>query len=703
MQKYLISLAVAASLLHAASPAEYESDLKSYLASHNLPITGEFYLYDFNHDGQYAFNDWLYVVVNTGSTYRLLGTTPTPDNPFGWQKVEVAIPTTAPTGYFVYLPDCYCDSTTTGTNAFSWVYLTQGKIYKLMGANPDHTFRYYDRNGDGTPDPIDGISYTLNNGYTTFSSTTFEAVSGEYRIFAWNDLGMHCMDSDYSVFSILPPYNTLHAQVIKTGGEPQKLSSVTVTYRSIASLDNKLNTTSSSKVNFWEYVSKLFLKELQPNEGLDGFFTPTLTAQSMKFDYTHNWYSASGIPITPYNDDGSFNPYPMVEVSAIDSQGNVLAKTVTVLPVSTEMNCKACHSSNANYPDAKPIKGYVNLSDMEKDYRFNILRLHDQEHPNAVADNYEALMQKGYHYDMNGLEATANAGTPILCAACHKSNALPGSGVNDVPPLTQAIHSLHANVINPNNGLALNSDNTRNSCYMCHPGTVTKCLRGAMGEAKDSNGNYKMHCQNCHGNMSAVGRKGREGWLDEPGCQHCHQGGQRYTSAVTDMTRGTLREVIDNRFATTPDVPIKGKSLYRFSQGHGGMKCSACHGSPHATYPTSTTEDNMQNISHQGYAGTLSKCSVCHQTTPWTLNKGPHGLHTIGQRWVDEHGDIVEYTGSSSCKACHGSDYRGSPLSKTFEERRFNVEDYGTKTFVKGHQVSCYDCHNGPGGEDDED
>ena len=31
----------------------------------------------------------------------------------------------------------------------------------------------------------------------------------------WNNLGMHCMDSDYSVFSILPPYNTVNAQLIR--------------------------------------------------------------------------------------------------------------------------------------------------------------------------------------------------------------------------------------------------------------------------------------------------------------------------------------------------------------------------------------------------------------------------------------------------------------------------------------------------------
>jgi len=33
----------------------------------------------------------------------------------------------------------------------------------------------------------------------------------------WNNLGMHCMDSDSSVFSILPPYNTVEAQLIVNG------------------------------------------------------------------------------------------------------------------------------------------------------------------------------------------------------------------------------------------------------------------------------------------------------------------------------------------------------------------------------------------------------------------------------------------------------------------------------------------------------
>ncbi|MGH1462687.1 MAG: hypothetical protein ACRBB6_11675 [Neptuniibacter sp.] len=39
----------------------------------------------------------------------------------------------------------------------------------------------------------------------------------EYVTLAVNDLGMHCADIDYQIFSILPPYNVLHSQVIRKG------------------------------------------------------------------------------------------------------------------------------------------------------------------------------------------------------------------------------------------------------------------------------------------------------------------------------------------------------------------------------------------------------------------------------------------------------------------------------------------------------
>jgi len=50
------------------------------------------------------------------------------------------------------------------------------------------------------------------------------------------------------------------------------------------------------------------------------------------------------------------------------------------------------------------------------------------------------------------------------------------------------------------------------------------------------------------------------------------------------------------------------------------------------------------------------------------------------------------------CSACHGSNYRGTVLSKTFSARSFSTEN-GVKNFTAGQQVTCYDCHNGPNGE----
>ena len=53
-------------------------------------------------------------------------------------------------------------------------------------------------------------------------------------LLCWNNLGMHCMDSDYSVFSILPPYNTIEAQLIVGGKLVTNGSGYTVTYQAVA-------------------------------------------------------------------------------------------------------------------------------------------------------------------------------------------------------------------------------------------------------------------------------------------------------------------------------------------------------------------------------------------------------------------------------------------------------------------------------------
>ncbi len=537
---------------------------------------------------------------------------------------------------------------------------------------------------------------------TTSNETQLPNESSAYTLVAWNDLGMHCMDGkDYSVFSILPPYNNLNAHLIAKDGTTNKhiTSGVTITYESEPSLNGKLNTTSiytnqnEMKTNFWNYVEKLFLTSLPNDIGLTGNSTPSLTPKPLVYNSEHNWWEATGIPITPYNDDGEKNYYPLVKVTAKDTNGNTLATTKVVLPVSDEMDCRACHGSSSNYADAKPAAGWENDPDSEKDYKYNILRLHDEKHPNAVSDNQDALKAKGYTgYNSNGLYDSAKDGNPILCATCHSSNALVGSGITGIKPLTESIHALHANVLDPIEGIKLNDSANRSACYRCHPGATTQCLRGAMGNSSN------VECQSCHGSISAVGKAGRAGWLEEPNCQSCHQNGQRYTSAIT--SDGTLRAALDTRFATNPDTPMRGISLYRYSTGHGQMQCEACHGPTHAIYPSSHTEDNLQSEMIQGHIGTIAECSACHSSVPFTTTGGPHGMHTIGQEWVDKHEDIAE-DNPTQCQACHGSDYRGTFLSKAFSARSFKTE-WGTKTFNAGDQIGCYNCHNGPDGGDDD-
>jgi len=170
---------------------------------------------------------------------------------------------------------------------------------------------------------------------------------------------------------------------------------------------------------------------------------------------------------------------------------------------------------------------------------------------------------------------------PILCASCHASNALGLAGNPSLPSLSEAIHKKHGEFTN--------------DCYKCHPGPNTQCLRGVMKTEHD------FECQTCHGSVTQVGESissGREPWFEEPACGAvaCHGAD----------------------FAEEP-----GK-LYRESKGHGGLFCSACHGEPHAILPSGNSRDNVQNISLQGYAGTLNNCVTCHGYTP--TGAGPHGI-----------------------------------------------------------------------------
>ena len=249
------------------------------------------------------------------------------------------------------------------------------------------------------------------------------ASAAAQTLIGWNNLGMHCMDDDYSVFSILPPYNVVNCQLIDNQGRlVRDPAGIIVTYHAVADPDGSINTSSLGKTNFWEYSLPLFGAALPPDSGLAfpagnpgrNMPGPGNKPQMMGYDGLMEWFEAAGIPITPVDDSGQVNPYPLMRLTAKTTDGDWIATTDIVLPVSSEMDCRACHASGSG-DAAKPAAGWVNEANPARDHRLNILRLHDRHLGTQPFD--AALAARGY--PPQGLEASVrDHGKPVLCAAC---------------------------------------------------------------------------------------------------------------------------------------------------------------------------------------------------------------------------------------------------------------------------------------------
>jgi hypothetical protein len=550
-------------------------------------------------------------------------------------------------------------------------------------------------NGDGESGSSGG------SGGGSSGGTTPSAVS--YKVLATNDLGMHCVDKDFSVFSLLPPFNVVDAQVVRTdsAGKPSLLSgsAVELRYAAVADADGSINSRSVGKTNFWQFARQLFGTDLAPGEGLTGLYmpgeAPGPAQASLAWDSTMGLYKAAGVPIIPVDDAGHVNRFPLMRINALDaSNGATLASLDVVLPVSEETTCSDCHATGQAAAKSAGI-AWSAKADVEVQSRENVLLLHD-------ARNGTNLM----------------AARPVLCASCHYSAALDlaGSGPTGaqagLPTMSAAMHAFHSDKMRDASGVAyadrwvtqgeMPPSPDRQACYTCHPGRETRCLRGAMTDT--------VSCQNCHGKMDAVGRSTRRPWVDLPRCQSCHTGDAVQHLTLADaslMSSDGLRTLVafDPADATAPPRQASGSrfaeatgKLYRFSKGHGGIACEGCHNSTHAIWPnaTGTHNDNVAPAQLQGHAGTLIECTACHGdgTLPMSLG-GPHGMHPVGDsRWTSGGHESAARSNRQACAACHGTDFRGTPLSRTAATRVWR----SSRTVAQGTEVGCYDCHNGPGG-----
>jgi len=402
----------------------------------------------------------------------------------------------------------------------------------------------------------DGISFAAGGGSQPPPS------GGQYVVFSWNDLGMHCLNPSYDAAVILPPYNTVVAQVVRKGNPPQ-----IVTNGIIAEYKILNNTYSYGKRNygqFWDNSALLFGASPEKNYGLN-LSEPSLSnGLSGVMRAVGRNFEAVGIPVVPVDDAGVWNPYQVAEITVKDASGSVITRTRNTVPVSDEINCAKCHGNDA----------------------FNdILTKHDKKLSTQLAS------QK-----------------PVLCAKCHGTPAL-GKNEAGVAFLSAAIHGSHAS--------------RGAGCYDCHPGANTKCNRSLKHTSPDGN------CESCHGTMAQLAAQIKTGarvpWVNEPKCVTCHSG-----VAGVDT----------------------GSALYRNAAGHGNLRCTACHGSPHAVMPSVNAQDNYQGLQYQGKAKSIGSCGACH-----SRSKG-EGL----SEFAETHGG-ANPEHANACNVCHTA-YTASDTAK---------------------------------------
>jgi hypothetical protein len=389
-----------------------------------------------------------------------------------------------------------------------------------------------------------------NTGTTTSTAATGTTTpsTGNLVLLAWNDLGMHCYNEDFTDLGVLPPYNNLWAQVIRPGDTPQMVTSgITVEYRFPDNTYSVNKPGSPDKSNFWAYAQALFglAQPLAPNTGLKG------KGLSGTMDLQGDHFVAEGIPLTQYRDQDAQakTPYPfqLAEITVKDASGAVLAKQTVVAPVSTDMHCETCHSDSGAATTKSGITPTGNAYT-------NILTLHDK----LNADEYAQLGSKPLMQSR-----------PVLCGNCHQDNALGTPGKGEVPSLSNAMHARHARA-----GIPATTD----GCYSCHPGPTTKCLRDLHSQQ------LGFSCQNCHGDLAKVSQNPQP-WLTEPRCD----------------TSGCHKTTV-----------AQNQALFRHSTGMGGIYCEGCHDSTHALAKSREANDGIKLMALQGDAGPLHTCSVCH-------------------------------------------------------------------------------------------
>ncbi|GAB6057332.1 cytochrome ubiquinol oxidase subunit I [Desulfonatronum parangueonense] len=418
----------------------------------------------------------------------------------------------------------------------------------------------------------------------------FDPDRDEYVLLAWCNLGEKCITDCDAHWSLLPPGSTLYAQLVRRGFQPEIVTqNVEITYTPPPESVNP-----ASQVRFWDFAHSLVGKELPLNIGMSGLGLKGV----MTLNVALGTFMAGGIPVLPYADDGTLNPYPIFTIEAKDTvTGEVLAMTRVVAPVSTEVGCHNCHGGTWRRDGAMGIAA---------DTATDILAVHDRRHKTTLL-------------------AQAEQGNPVLCQSCHPDPLLNAEGNPALLNLPAAIHGFHVHYLSDRPG--------PEPCHSCHPtgpDSFTYCARGVHASS------LGLTCTNCHGTLedhaltllraeqlagkpkaerlmrgiqprlvNAVDEVNpRTPWNDQPDCLSCH----------VDFERPASRDVSAfNKWVRGP------AALYRLRTDEAGLMCQSCHGPTHAEYPAVNKFhpdlDAIQPLQYQSdrnVIGAKGNCGVCH-------------------------------------------------------------------------------------------
>lgn len=414
----------------------------------------------------------------------------------------------------------------------------------------------------------------------------FDSEEDDYVLLAWSALGEKAISDCDAQFSLLAPGSTVRAQLIHRDEQPTIVTEdVVLTYIAPAGFEHP-----SQQVEFWKYSQSLTGKNLPADTGLTGqglSGTMTLDSESQVF-------VADKIPVLPYG-DGLPNPYPVFTIEARNQDGDLLAATQVVVPVSTELGCKNCHGGSWSRDEVMGISAQT-ASD--------ILQRHDRRH-------------KTDHM------VRAQSGQPVSCQSCHADPLQDASGTPERLSLSAAIHGFHANYLSDLKGAE--------ACNLCHatsPDSYTASFRGAHSKQSAKS------CVRCHGTMEDHALSLLQGEKDKPEAKRLMRHLRpRLASAAEDINPRTPWNGLPDclschvEFERPESVEVtafnewhEGEDLFQNRVDEAGIMCQACHGSTHAEHPAinpfDSGLDSIQPMRYQNNRrpiGAADNCAVCHR------------------------------------------------------------------------------------------